>query len=95
MAQDITALKQSFEQEYKEVLDTAKRGSREIKQGKLFHKYERLGISRKDMAKIIQAVDSEKKGKPSKLESYVRRVSNCIKEFESRSDENLDQEKYP
>ena len=92
MAQDITALKQSFDEEYRAFLKTAERGSREIKQGELFHKYKQLGLSAKDMAQIIQAVDSETKDKTSKLESYVRRVGNCIKEFESRSDENLDQE---
>lgn len=92
MAQDITALKQSFDEEYRVFLETAERGSREIKQGELFQKYERLGISRKDMAQIIRAVDSETQDKTSKLESYVRRVGNCIKEFESRSVENLDQE---
>ena len=92
MAQDITALKQSFDEEYRAFLKTAERGSREVSQGELFQKYERLGISRKDMAQIIRAVDSETQDKTSKLESYVRRVGNCIKEFEKRSGENLEQE---
>lgn len=71
MAQDITALKQSFDEEYRVFLETAERGSRAIKKGELFHKYKQLGLSANDMAQIIQAVYSETKDKTSKLESYV------------------------
>lgn len=91
MTQDITALKQSFEEEYRAFL-VGDSGKREFRQGELFDKYRQLEISSKDMAKIIQSVDSETQDKTSKLESYVRRINNCIKEFKSRSDENLEQE---
>lgn len=91
MAQNITALKQSFEEEYRAFLADDS-GNREFRQGELFDKYRQLEISSNDMAKIIQAVDGEMQDKTSKLESYVRRINNCIKEFKSRSDENLEQE---
>ena len=91
MEQDITALKKSFEKEYRAFLADDS-GNREFRQGELFNKYRQRDIAANDMAKIIQAVDSETHDKISKLASYVRRINNCIKEFKSRSDENLEQE---
>lgn len=40
----------------------------------------------------MKAVDSETHDKISKLESYVRRINNCIKEFKIRSGEKLEKE---
>lgn len=40
----------------------------------------------------MKAVDSETHDKTSKLESYIRRLNNCIKEFKIRSGEKLEQE---
>ena len=91
MEQDITALKKSFEQEYREFL-AGDSGNREFRQGELFDKYRHLDISANDMAQIMKAVDSETQNKTSKLESYVRRINNCVKVFKIRSEENLEQE---
>lgn len=40
----------------------------------------------------MKAVDSETHDKISKLESYVRRINNCVTVFKIRSEENLEQE---
>ena len=90
MEQDITALKKSFEDEYRLFL-ADDRGNREFRQGELFVKYRHLNISANDMAQIMKAVDSETQNKTSKLESYVRRINNCVKVFKIRSEENLEQ----
>lgn len=91
MEQDITELKQSFEDEYRLFL-ADDRGNREFRQGELFDKYRHLNISANDMAQIMKAVDSETQNKTSKLESYVRRINNCVTVFKIRSEENLEQE---
>lgn len=91
MEQDITELKKSFEDEYRLFL-ADDRGNREFRQGELFDKYRHLNISANDMAQIMKAVDSETQNKTSKLESYVRRINNCVTVFKIRSEENLEQE---
>ena len=91
MERDITELKKSFEDEYRLFL-ADDRGNREFRQGELFDKYRHLNISANDMAQIMKAVDSETHDKISKLESYVRRINNCVTVFKIRSEENLEQE---
>lgn len=91
MEQDITELKKSFEDEYRLFL-ADDRGNREFRQGEFFDKYRHLNISANDMAQIMKAVDSETQNKTSKLESYVRRINNCVTVFKIRSEENLEQE---
>ena len=53
MKQDITALKKSFEEEYRKFL-ADNSGSREFRQGELFDKYRQLDISANDMAQIMK-----------------------------------------
>lgn len=78
-------MEEEFREEYKSLWERSSKGKIDcLVQGELYSRYKELGMTAKDMAKIVLEVSN--KVEKTKLESCIRRIDLCIVKYKENED---------